>query len=342
MLVARPFDADAYDAAGEAESIAGSVVTGPGGNAAFSVSPAGIVGYQTDSEVAGLARLTWFDRSGRPLGVIGEENAYTEIDLSPDGKRLIVGIASSSSNQGDLWMLDLSQVQGPARFTSEPGLEAFAVWSADGSRVIFGGSNPTALYERTADLLGEVRTIRTDPDRGRARPFSWSRDGRLLFALRGGLFLLSPDKAEEPTRLAFPQDVNHAQFSPDGTWIAYQSQESGTLETYIAPLPGHSGRKIKASANGGGSPRWSSDGKELFFVSNDERLMSVAVNVEGDAREVGPPTALFPIRRKALTYGWTYDVAPDGRILVGVRIEDRQTSSITLLADWRTLLTRRR
>jgi hypothetical protein len=141
--------------------------------------------------------------------------------------------------------------------------------------------------------------------------------------------------------LQTPFDERRAQFAPDGRWIAYQSNESGRHEVYVAPFPGPGGKR-RVSPTGGGSPRWRRDGNELFYVGPDGKLMAATVQSRGSEFEVGDVRALFSPRIRDQTNGIPYDVTPDGqRFLVNTFVESTRTpTSIELIVNWPALLRR--
>jgi len=280
----------------------------------------------------------WFDRRGRQLGSIGEEAGYTSVSLSSDGTRLIAGLYPPGSITDDFWLFDLTRGL-PMRFTSTRAHETIAVWSPDDKAIIFGQAasteNPARLLKRSSDLTGDPTPIL--PGLRTIEPLSWSRDGKFLlyYTAPSNVSIVPLDGDRKPIPLALPSDVARAQLSPDGERVAYDSRESGMAAVYVTPLPGHPGGRIKASLDSGGWPRWSRDGKELFFLSN-ERLMVSAVHGQGSGLQIDLPRALFEVQHKNFAYGWPYDVSPDGRILVNVRSE--QVPPVTLLVNWPALL----
>jgi Tol biopolymer transport system component len=338
VLLAQRFDPDRFELTGEALPLANPVLTGPGGPSAFTVSAAGPVAYQAGSEEGGPSRLVWFDRRGRQLGSIGEEAGYTSVSLSSDGTRLIAGLYPPGSITDDFWLFDLTRGL-PMRFTSTRAHETIAVWSPDDKAIIFGQAasteNPARLLKRSSDLTGDPTPIL--PGLRTIEPLSWSRDGKFLlyYTAPSNVSIVPLDGDRKPIPLALPSDVARAQLSPDGERVAYDSRESGMAAVYVTPLPGHPGGRIKASLDSGGWPRWSRDGKELFFLSN-ERLMVSAVHGQGSGLQIDLPRALFEVQHKNFAYGWPYDVSPDGRILVNVRSE--QVPPVTLLVNWPALL----
>jgi hypothetical protein len=173
--------------------------------------------------------------------------------------------------------------------------------------------------------------------------FDWSPDGRfILFSTNApqtsfDLWVLPTEGDRKPQLFVNTSfEERQGQFSPDGRWVAYQSNESGRFEIYVRPFPKSDGQ-WQISAGGGVSPRWRRDGKELFYIAPDGRLMAAPVAIGRDSFEPGTPVALFPTRivgGGVSLFAAQYDVAPDGRFLINVSQEEAVTSPITLLLNW--------
>jgi dipeptidyl aminopeptidase/acylaminoacyl peptidase len=341
-LMAQPFDPKRLELSADAVPVASPVATGTGGNAAFSVSATGVIAYEAADDVAAPSRLLWFDRrSGKQIGSIGDEADYRTIELSSSGARLAASIVSPGSFAADLWLFDLSRGL-PLRFTSSPGDETTAIWSPDDRRIVFGVASPPGLYEKSTDLIGKATQFTAIPNTGPYNPSSWSRDRRFIIYNSGPIAPISILPLEgDRNPIAFAaESVNAraARFSPDGQWIAYNSAETGREEVYVAPFPGRAGKILKVSVDGGRLPRWRHDGKELFFLSNDRKLMSAEVQAVDGELQFGAPRTLSPVQVKTPAFGWLYDVSPDGdRFLMTVATTTTEPS-ITVLVNWPALL----
>src|SRR5262249_47342260 len=222
-----------------------------------------------------------------------------------------------------------------------------AVWSADGRSVIFESlrSPSAAIFETPANGAGEERLLLRDA----GVPLSVSRDGRFLLYQRqdpttgSDLWALPLVGERKPSPVALTTfDERGGEFSPDGRWIAYESNESGSFEVYVRPFP--AGAKSIVSKGGGTQPRWSRDGKELYYVAPDTRLMAgtVAVSADGATIDAKAPVPLFPVRL-ATGAGFApgepqYAVAPDGRFLLNTVADESNASPITVVLNWRALL----
>jgi eukaryotic-like serine/threonine-protein kinase len=358
-VMAQPFDADRLELTGEAVPIADHVQTGgaSGRTGAFSVSQTGVLAYQTGSgEVR--SQPIWFDRAGTQISVLGDQADYSGVELSPDGTRAAVAILDPARSTRDLWVYDVARGLR-TRFTFDPGDEGFPIWSPDGNRIAFSsartgsGASPAgfggriSLFVKAASGVGSEELLLTDALN--VSPTSWSRDGRfvLYFNSVGGSssgtdLRVLPVSGERRTSvfLQTPFNEGAGQFSPDGRWIAYQSNESGRDEVYVAPFPGPGG-KWQISPAGGTFPRWRRDGTELYYLAPNNNLMAAQVNGAGSAFQVGTVRALFQARPRFGTaaFGTPYDVSADGqRFLVNTVIQEATSEPITLVVNWTAAL----
>ena len=239
--------------------------------------------YRTGA--AGAARqLTWLDRSGKSVGTAGAPDSagLTDVELSPDGKR--VAVTRADKGNADIWLIDAAR-GFPTRFTFDAANDVRPVWSADGNRLVFQSNRKGAfnLYWKLSSGAGADELL-LESDQNKA-PTDSSSDGRfLLFRTldpQTGYDLwvlpLSGDKKPVPF-LKTPFEERDGQFSPDGKWVAYQSNESGRSEIYVQPFPGP-GRKLQISSSGGAQPRWNKNSKEIFYVSLDSKMMAAPVKL---------------------------------------------------------------
>lgn len=306
----------------------------------------GIVAYRAGSADAGR-QLTWLDRSGKSTRTIGAPDAsgLTDVEPSPDGKRIAV-FRTVNGNQ-DIWLIDASR--GVAtRFTFDAASDRFPVWSPDGSRLAFSSNRKGKfnLYWKSSSGAGTDELLLESNENN--APTDWSSDGRFLL-FRGldpqtgfDLWILpvSSDKKPFPF-LKTSFEERDGQFSPDGKWVAYQSNESGRPEIYAQPFPGP-GRKFQISTNGGAQPRWNENGKEIFYVSLDSKMMAAVMKLSPDGRslETGTPEVLFPLRIAggpvpAINSQQQYAVSSDGQqFLVNLARDEGPTSPITLILNW--------
>ncbi len=338
-LIAQPFDARRLVLAGDAfpiaERIRTSTSTQPYGY--FSVSENGALVYQTGAETAN-SQLLWFDRVGKQIGALGDPAAYRSVELSPDGKRTSVSILDDGGKGEDIWLYDVARGLR-TRFTFGPA-NYFAVWSPDGSRIVFSSRRKGAidLYQKPSSGAGNEELLLEDNlDK---YPDSWSPDGRfVLYESLGSsrsseLFVLPLTGDRKPFPLLQTQfGERDGQISPDGRWVAYRSNESGRNEIYVAPFPGPGG-KWQISNAGGIQPRWRHDGSEIFYLTPDNRLMAASINGKGAGIEVGAVKPLFATR-SVLVGSYQYDVSADGqRFLIDTSPEQATSAPITVVLNW--------
>jgi Tol biopolymer transport system component len=335
-LLAQPFDADRATTTGEPVPLAEHVDQSPeSGLAAFTVSNTGVLAYSS-SPSASVSRLLWFDRGGRQLSQLGEPRNYRNPRISPDGARLAVELVDNAGNR-DVWLMDMARGV-PVRFTFDPGRDASPVWSPDGKQIAWQGNS--AVYLKASS--GEGREERL---RGEAWiPDDWSRDGGALLyhpspPLQVWLRPLAAGAAPERPVIEGRGITTHARVSPDGRWVAFASADSGRFEIYVQNFPNPAGR-WQVSASGGLQPKWRQDGKELFYLAADGRMMAAPVAL-GALVEIGQPQPLFQTRIEVSTgITWhQYDVAPDGQRFL-VNTPEIVTSPATVVLNWPALVKR--
>jgi len=336
-LMTQPFDTNRRATTGDAVPIAEDIqhTFNPGAVGCFSVSSAGLLAYQTGT-AGGDVQLTWFDRKGKPLGTLGEPANIGDIEFSPDRKSL-----ATRNSDMDLWIYDVARGIR-SRFTFGPHAGSYVVWSPDGGTVIFNSNRkgPYDMYRKTSDGAGAEELLYAD--NFAKNPTSWSPDGKFLLysvsAPKTGLDLWVLPMTGEPKPFPFLRtDFNETsgRFSPDGRWVAYQSEESQRFEVYVAPFPGPGGKR-QISTGGGSFPRWRQDGREIFYVDPGARLMAAEVNVKGGALEVGAVRPLFgPIQTG---YFYLYDVSADGQRILAAVASQQASEPVTLVQNWTAAL----
>jgi dipeptidyl aminopeptidase/acylaminoacyl peptidase len=342
-LVAQRLDLARGELTGEPVSVADqvSVVAGVVAAGAFSVSPAGSITYRAGRTLE--SQLTWFTRSGKVAGTIGKPDADELLRpmLSPDGRRVVA--QRTVRGNTDLWLFDAGR---ETRLTSDPGAELGHVWSPDGSRIAFSRDlkGQLRLYQKSI-TGGGAEELLLAPSGNPLYPQAWSPDGRLLlYAERypltaSDLWVLPLDGKPPFVFVNSKFEDRMPQFSPDGRWVAYMSDESGRPEIYLRSFAA-SGGQFSVSTTGGIMPRWRKDGKELYYIAPDGTLMAVSMTTTGRAPEMSAPVALF---QPPILYGgrlipgidWQYDVAPDNRFLINVIVGDPGTAPITVIQHWR-------
>jgi Tol biopolymer transport system component len=302
-------------------------------------------------------QLVWFDRSGARLSAVGApiHVALTmSPKLSPDGRRVVIQNREPQAERLGIWVIDLEH---DVSTRLSPLMGQFPQWSPDGGRVgwLLNRQGAVGIYEKAANGVGdEELLLRSGPEAGgNTYPSDWSVDGRFfLYATRGPktgfdiwALALAGDRTPHPV-LATESDELAAQLSPDGRWIAYRSDASGTYEIYLQSFTadGRAGReKWRISTNGGAQPRFRADGRELFYIAADGRMMAVALDAKGTSLEYGTPKPLFETRTLPASAGawFEYDVARDGqRFLVGTILDgpNAMPPSPTLMLDWTAAL----
>jgi eukaryotic-like serine/threonine-protein kinase len=340
-LLAQRFDIDRRSPIGEAVTVAESVAWDPvTGGAAISTSDVNIFAYRSGHSSTHVA---WFDRSGHELGTLAsfEGTGLSNPSLSPDGRR--VAGERTVNNETALWLVDSSHQMLFAR-TPDENMARYPVWSRNGDRVAFASVRPGSakFYVRTSVGVADEEVVFDSP---RVTALSdWSRDGRFLLCFgpdaKTGtdLWVLPMDTRIPQLFLATMANEMWGQFSPDGRWIAYQSNETGRFEIYVRPFPGP-GVAIPISTAGGIYARWSRDGSELYYVAPDATMMAARVRQSGATLAADMPVPLFKTRRvgggvNVIGYGHQYDVAPDGRFLINVEPESN-LRPITVVMNWK-------
>jgi serine/threonine protein kinase/Tol biopolymer transport system component len=341
-LWVQRFDLARRMLSGEPITVADSVAFEPiEGTGAFSASDGGMMAYRAGQPA--VTRLSWFDRSGNALGTLGsaEQAGLSNLRLSPDGRR--VAVERSLQNETDLWLLDATR---QTRFTRGSGesIARLPVWSPDGGRIAFesvrSGSVALAVKSSTGDGIEEV--LFESPEI--KIPCDWSPDGRsLLYYVpdpKAGtdLWVLPQDTRTPVVFLRTEANELWGQFSPDGRWVAYQSNETGRYEIYVRAFTAPGGPVLISTA-GGVYPRWSRDGKELYFIAPDAKLMAVPIRATATMVESDVPTPLFQTQRlggglNVIGRSHQYDVDRDGRFLINVEAES-SAPPITLVMNWK-------
>lgn len=325
-----------------------------------SVAQTGEVAYRTGA--SSTRQLVWRDRAGAMLGVAGAEDTDLQSNprLSADGRRVV--ITRTVQGNADIWTLDGDR---QLRLTFNPALEGFALWSPDGSRIAFrsqrtGPGTGDIFLKAASGASPEERFVTSSQLK---TPNSWSSDGRFLLfhstdpASNTDLWIQPTEGGATPWLfLKTPFREAWGVFSPDGRWIAYMSNETGSQEVYVRPFTRPAVEKRdsgpargidqgaqgyvqwQVSNRGGIHPAWRADGKELYYLSPSGAMMAVPIAVVGDTIDPGVPTMLFRTRILGggadIQLGRQYDVAPDGRFLINT-VLDTAAAPITLLMNWR-------
>ncbi|HEY3214972.1 MAG TPA: protein kinase [Candidatus Eisenbacteria bacterium] len=342
-LAAQRFDKKSKKLAGEPISI-GEALSGPSFDGApnVSASAAGVVAHLSGNQAN--TDLVWLDRSGRRTGVVAvPPGRYEEFDVSPDGSRLAL-VRANSPASGDIWLVELARGV-MTRFTFGPSRNGHPLWSPDSKRIVFSSDRdgPWNLYVKSVGGTGREEALHQSRILFK-HPRQWSYDGRLIVygALEEktgwDLWTVSVDGDRTPVPyLRTPFNEPSGSISPDGRWMAYESDESGRYEIYVQsfPIPD---TKYQVSTGGGFGSGWSEDGKELIFAGPDG-LTAMTVDVQtGEQFRAGIPRALFRAPPGLVGATMTRD---NRRCLVSVPANRNAASSIEVLLDWTAVLPKR-
>jgi Tol biopolymer transport system component len=345
-LRARPFDPDTEEFTGDPFMVAAGVALDPADGAAmFSASPTGTLAYLAGNTGVEHSRLLQVDREGNELAQVGPPGNFYAPRLSPDGTRAAVD-NSGIANNGDIWLYEMDHPAG-TRLTTDPTDESSPVFSPDGRKLVFlthkrgpidihlldlgRGGAPTPLIEAP-----------TDDD-----PTEWSPDGRYLLLTReprrnqrqGDIVVYDFESGEVTDLVATSFHEHTAQFSPDGNWIVYASNESGMDEVYMRPFPEGSLRR-QISVGGGSYPRWSQTTDEIFYVDDHEQIVAVSVITEPELK-IGRPTRLFDANLRFGISGH-FDPLPDAQsFLVNQQVQSDRSRSYSLILNWNPADTQR-
>ena len=280
------------------------------------------------------------------MGTVGsaDENNVLNPELSPDGRH--VAVNRNLQGNFDIWLIETARGV-TSRFTFDAGADVSPLWSPDGNRIVFRSNRKGVgdLYEKSSSGAGSEQLLLESSLN--KNPTDWSPDGRFILYLQQGpktgydLWVLPMSGERKPfpfLNTSFDEREGH--FSPDGRWVAYVSNESGRPKVYVQPFPGPGG-KWQVSSGGGIDPRWRGEGKELYYIAPDGKLMAAPIQAAGETLEAGTPAALFQTR---IVGGGTgmgpgtseqYAVAPDGqRFLINVTAEEASASPITIVLNW--------
>jgi serine/threonine protein kinase/Tol biopolymer transport system component len=348
-LMAQTFDLGKFAVTGEPIPVGERVDTSYE-TAHFSITPNVLVYREKTPEVG--FQLTWFDDQGKIIGKVGDPAPFiATVRISPDGTHVAFAKGASSSSDDDLWVLDIGRGTS-TRFTFGPGKNEYPVWSPDGKEIAFSSTRNGVfdLYRKPSDgSKAEQLLFRSSDDK---RGSSWSRDGRFL--AYGSSRNLGPEQSwtlpmhgdPTPIPLSTPGfNSTRVEFSSDGRWIAYESNETGRFEVYVREFTGSAdsaanGGKWMISNDGGFWPHWRADGKEIVYTAaNQTTLMSIDVDTSHSFQS-GTPRRIFEMPADR---GGTNVAAASSdlkKFLMGVPVEQKAAQSFTVVLNWASGLTK--
>jgi serine/threonine protein kinase len=340
-LMAQPFDAKRLEFTGDAFPIADPVLEDTGSvKAVFSASDNGNLTYGEGSSSA-ARQLVWLDRNGKEVGKVEGQEGYSGPTISRDGKKIAYTLESSGY---DIWSYDIGRgVKTRLTFGSASAQANLTpVWSPDGRWIAYTcvPNGKFSFCRKPSDGSGSEEVLLEGNEQLRYLS-DLSPDGKFL-AYREpkqgtfGIWILPLNGERKPypfVQSQFPQNL--PSFSPDGKWVAYCSSESGEYKVYVVPFPGPGG-KWQVSPGGGCTPHWRRDGRELFYLSMDSKLMAADVKATGSSFEVGAVHTLFDAR--LISNFGSYTVTADGQRFIVVQTPDQPTAAITLVVNWPTEL----
>jgi Tol biopolymer transport system component len=334
-LLAQPFDARSLRTTGSAQSVAESVSAG----SSFSVSGNGLLLYQRASQ----AQLTWVDPEGKKLSTVGKPGYLSSPYLSPDGRYAVVTVLPPGQKNQKLWLYDLNR--GTASpFTFGEGADLYPAWSPDSQQVAFAstrGGNQEDIYVKPVGGGSSEQLVLGDE--GNKEPDRWSADGRYILydytskkTKATDIWALPMFGDRKPFPVVRGPEIDfYGMFSPDGKWVAYESDESGRGEIYVVPFPG-SGGKWQISTGGGVQPLWP-PGKELFYLDVDLRVVAVEYATQGPNFIVGKSRPLFGGRALGNMSGFDVN-RNDKRWLMALTVGEPNASPLILTTNWTAAL----
>ena len=348
-LMAQPFDASSGELKGAATVLNDDVqVDRSVWRGTFTASDTGTLIYEPGA-AGGGTQLTWFDIRGKETGQLGEPDDYYQVELSPDGKKAAVAVGPTSYV---IWIYD-TEHNTRTRFTFGNDVYLSPIWSHDGKQIAYMGGRVgltnQGILAKAADGSGEEKKLLDlSQTMGQILPqedlWDWSPDGRYILFETGTLSIGSGTDIwvlplfgdRKPfSYIAAPGNQQYAQFSPDGRWVAYSSDESGQKEIYVAPFP-WTGAKWQVSNGGGVLPRWRRDGKQIFFLEmGSSGVFEADVAARGSSFEVGQLRTLFNVNNLSPnTAGQQFAVTGDGLRFLQITTGDAGKLPLTVIQNW--------
>ena len=345
---AAPFDVERHEVTGSPVPLLEDVVVKSTGAANFDIADNGRLVYASGAAAGGERTLVWVDREGRVEPIDVPRRRYFYARLSPDGTQVAL---DSRGEENDLWTWDFARGALQPLVVS-PRLERGPVWNPEGTRIAFTGiiDGVEGIYWQAADGSGIPERL----TEGSHFPTAFTPDGRQVLFFQPsnaapfdvGMVSLDDEQRVE-LLLEEPYTELNAEVSPDGNWLAYESDESGQTEIYVRPFPDVNAARSQVSTAGGTRPLWSRDGRELFYWLEPGTIMAVRVDVETDFTSGRPDVAVQGSFSSPGVAGRHYDVSPDGdRFLLLTEASDTEgdepaAAGITVVLGWFEELTER-
>jgi serine/threonine-protein kinase len=355
-LHAVRFDLGKLELAGNPVPVIEGVSTRGGGAANYSVSLTGTLIY-VPTDVQNPRTLVWVDRKGTETAIPLPPRLYEHPRLSPDGKHIALSIRDEGS---DIYIIEVDQPSSPRRLTFDDAFDAGPVWTPDGKRIVFQSSRfgpQMNLFVQNADGTGAAERLTNSQHW--VSPFFVALDGGSVLAFQNPpetnadvvRFPLGVTERPAPTApgppwsrpeniIQTPFSERNAVLSPDGNYIAYESNESGPYEVYVRPFPRVDDGKWQVSSGGGAAPLWAQDGRELFYLDLQNRLMSVALQIAGGRFNAGPPVRQLDTAyvQSPLSAGLrAYDVGPGAQRFLMLRehgVVDNSRMRLVAVVNW--------
>jgi len=345
-LMAAPFDLKRLEVTGEALPIAQGLDVDIGlSTSSFSLANNGSLTYMNYGSYD--VQPSWVDRSGKQLSTLGNPSGYFSPRLSPDQKTFAFGLPDRAAGSFDVWTVEWQRGIF-SRFTSNPASDNGPIWSPDSTTIAFNSNRGGIydIYSKTVGGAGTEKLLYHSTNYKQAD--DWSPDGRyILFEEinpKTNCDLMILPLADQKAYAYLQSEFNeaHAQFSPDGKWIAYVTDETGRSEIYVQRFPIVAGTKRQVSTAGGDQPIWRKDQKELYYLAADGKLMALPIQTNGTF-EPGVPTALFDTHfsYNTLTSSEThqYDVTADGqRFMLDNLAKLPGTVPVNVMLNWTSLI----
>jgi Tol biopolymer transport system component len=342
-LLAQKFDAGARKLQGEPFPVAEDLPVGGNAVANFSVSNNGVLVYRATGAIS--SRLMYTDRTGRELQEVASPADLRAPALSPDGTRIAYRRREADGTNLDVWVTEPARGT-TTRFTFDPADDSNPVWSPDGSQIAWlsnrGGGE--GIWVKASNGVGAEQLVCKAATNGAV--LQWTRDGKYIVyqnvdpknGMDLGMVAVTGDRKPQ-VLLATPFDEQRAEVSPDSRWLAYESNESGRAEVYVVSFQGNAG-KWQISTHGGIEPHWSHDGRELYYLSSDQKLMSVPVP-SAATFSPGTPQSLFRIATEASRRRNAICVTPDNQKFLCMVPVGENSTPMTVMVHWRAGQTRK-